>query len=202
MTTPAPIAYRPMSCLPRSRKFPMTLIARAALPSLAILAAWAALLASAGVADARSGKPPARHKLAKPGTVVSAGPLKRRLWVPGATRSAFVLKYVTKNAFQQRALSTGTVFLPKGRMPRGGWPVISWAHGTVGLGDGCAPSRVGSAFPAARAALPRQLDASGVRDRRHRLRGTRNAWALGRSAPPVGREQRRRHGQGRARLRA
>ena len=54
----------------------------------------------------------------------------------------------------------------------------------------------------ARAALPRQLDASGVRDRRHRLRGTRNAWALGRSAPPVGREQRRRHGQGRARLRA
>ena len=104
-----------------------------------LLAAVTALLASAGVADARSDKNPSHHKLAKPGTVVSAKPLKRSLWVPGTTRSAFALKYVSKNAFDQRALTTGTVFLPRGRMPHGGWPVISWAHGTVGLGDGCAP---------------------------------------------------------------
>ncbi|MDX5455917.1 MAG: lipase family protein, partial [Rhodococcus sp. (in: high G+C Gram-positive bacteria)] len=25
--------------------------------------------------------------------------------------------------------------------PDGGWPVVSWAHGTVGVGDECAPSR-------------------------------------------------------------
>jgi hypothetical protein len=128
--------------------FATTPLARAAGRSLVImLVASAALLASAGAADARSGKKPGRHKLAKPGTVVSAAPLKKRLWIPQTTRSAFVLKYVTTNAFEQRALSTGTLFLPKGKMPRGGWPVISWAHGSVGLGDGCAPSRVGSAFP-------------------------------------------------------
>jgi hypothetical protein len=37
--------------------------------------------------------------------------------------------------------------VPKGRPPRRGWPVISWAHGTSGLGDRCAPSRVGPALP-------------------------------------------------------
>ncbi len=33
------------------------------------------------------------------------------------------------------------VFVPQGTPPEGGWPVLSWAHGTVGLGDACAPSR-------------------------------------------------------------
>ena len=36
---------------------------------------------------------------------------------------------------------SGTVHLPKGKAPRGGWPVVSWAHATTGLGDQCAPSR-------------------------------------------------------------
>ena len=35
---------------------------------------------------------------------------------------------------------SGTVSVPKGRPPRGGWPVISWAHGTTGIADRCAPS--------------------------------------------------------------
>ena len=29
---------------------------------------------------------------------------------------------------------------PDGAPPEGGWPLIAWAHGTVGLGDSCAPS--------------------------------------------------------------
>ncbi|WP_169515711.1 alpha/beta hydrolase family protein [Amycolatopsis nigrescens] len=37
---------------------------------------------------------------------------------------------------------TGFVLVPPGTPPRGGgWPVISWAHGTTGVGDRCAPSR-------------------------------------------------------------
>ena len=39
------------------------------------------------------------------------------------------------------------MFVPKGKAPRGGWPVVSWAHGTSGLADRCAPSRVGPALP-------------------------------------------------------
>lgn len=36
---------------------------------------------------------------------------------------------------------SGTIHLPKGKAPRGGWPVVSWAHATSGIGDQCAPSR-------------------------------------------------------------
>lgn len=35
---------------------------------------------------------------------------------------------------------SGAVYLPKGKAPAGGWPVIAWAHGTVGFPDICAPS--------------------------------------------------------------
>jgi hypothetical protein len=84
---------------------------------------------------------------ATPGTVVSAKPLRHGLWIPGTTSKAFKLTYVTTDARGRRARSTGMVFLPKGRKPRGGWPVISWAHGTSGLGDKCAPSLIGPALP-------------------------------------------------------
>lgn len=39
-----------------------------------------------------------------------------------------------------RRKDTGAVFLPKGPAPRGGWPVVVWAHGTVGVATQCAPS--------------------------------------------------------------
>lgn len=84
---------------------------------------------------------------ATPGTVLSAVPLKRSLWIPGTTARAFKLTYVSTDQLGRRALSTGELFLPKGRAPVGGWRLISWAHGTSGLADGCAPSKVGPAEP-------------------------------------------------------
>lgn len=38
---------------------------------------------------------------------------------------------------------SGSVFVPVGSAPPRGWPVIGYAHGTTGLADHCAPSRVG-----------------------------------------------------------
>jgi pimeloyl-ACP methyl ester carboxylesterase len=35
---------------------------------------------------------------------------------------------------------SGSLFIPKGAAPAGGWPLIAWAHGTVGVADVCAPS--------------------------------------------------------------
>jgi pimeloyl-ACP methyl ester carboxylesterase len=37
---------------------------------------------------------------------------------------------------------SGLVAIPKGKAPKGGWPVITWAHGTTGIADACAPSRM------------------------------------------------------------
>lgn len=36
---------------------------------------------------------------------------------------------------------SGLVSIPNGRTPKGGWPVVSFAHGTTGIADVCAPSR-------------------------------------------------------------
>jgi fermentation-respiration switch protein FrsA (DUF1100 family) len=43
---------------------------------------------------------------------------------------------------------SGSVSVPKGKAPKGGWPVITWAHGTTGVADVCAPSRNSVTSPA------------------------------------------------------
>lgn len=35
---------------------------------------------------------------------------------------------------------SGTLYLPQGAPPAGGWPLAAWAHGTLGVADVCAPS--------------------------------------------------------------
>ena len=47
----------------------------------------------------------------------------------------------------KRTVVSGTLAVPKGRPPRRGWPLISWAHGTTGIADRCAPSRGGGSGP-------------------------------------------------------
>ena len=80
------------------------------------------------------------------GTVTDVERLPEELWIPGS-RAAYKVTYVTSDTFGQQALSTGTVFIPEGTAPAGGWPVVSWAHGTSGIADACAPSTTGPALP-------------------------------------------------------
>jgi pimeloyl-ACP methyl ester carboxylesterase len=37
---------------------------------------------------------------------------------------------------------SGTLTIPNGKAPKGGFPVVSWAHGTTGIADSCAPSKI------------------------------------------------------------
>lgn len=37
---------------------------------------------------------------------------------------------------------SGAFLVPKGRAPKGGWPIVSWGHGSSGVSDACAPSTV------------------------------------------------------------
>ncbi len=49
--------------------------------------------------------------------------------------------YVSQRADDQIAVSGGMVFLPDTPAPAEGRKVVAWAHGTLGMGPQCAPSR-------------------------------------------------------------
>jgi len=93
-------------------------------------------------APAKHGKPHGQHAdLRKPrGTLLSARPLRTAAALPSA-RATYLVEYVSVGARDQKIRVTGTVSLPRGKAPRGGWRVLSWAHGTTGTADACAPSR-------------------------------------------------------------
>lgn len=60
--------------------------------------------------------------------------------VPGTAVTKLVL-YRSRDAHGATVPVSGVVSVPKGKAPRGGWPVITYAHGTTGIADSCAPSR-------------------------------------------------------------
>ncbi|MBU6312879.1 MAG: lipase family protein [Actinomycetales bacterium] len=86
--------------------------------------------------------PPAT--LPAPGSVIRTEPLTFpdtgfTLDLPGAT--AYRMLYVSTRPDGTPAASGAMVFVPNSPAPPDGRPVVAWAHGTVGMGDACAPSR-------------------------------------------------------------
>ncbi len=59
------------------------------------------------------------------------------------------LLYTSRSPQGDQVVVSGSVSVPKGKAPAGGWPVISWAHGTTGAADSCAPTRIRPSSPAA-----------------------------------------------------
>jgi pimeloyl-ACP methyl ester carboxylesterase len=70
------------------------------------------------------------------GQVVRSQPLG----YPVDDGTALRILYRTQRADGSMAFSSGMVFIPDGTAPNPR-PVVAWAHGTVGLGAQCAPSR-------------------------------------------------------------
>ncbi|MEU4820803.1 alpha/beta hydrolase [Actinomadura citrea] len=99
-----------------------------------VAVAAAACAAMAGVAAV-----PAQAAPAQRGTLLHNRPLTNLAALPSAARNRFVT-YVSEGVGGKRITVSGTVAVPKGAPPRGGWPVLSWAHGTTGTADACAPS--------------------------------------------------------------
>ncbi|MFD4294573.1 alpha/beta fold hydrolase [Rhodococcus sp. NPDC058505] len=75
----------------------------------------------------------------QPGDVLSSAALTNAAVLPSAARNELIT-YSSVNGNGQPIVVSGTVAIPKGTAPEGGWPVISWAHGTTGIADTCAPS--------------------------------------------------------------
>lgn len=79
------------------------------------------------------------------GQLLRAEPLDRKhafyVAMPDFRGTATRVLYATVDGNGDPATSTGVVIVPDGAAPRGGWPVVAWAHGTVGVSDCTAPSR-------------------------------------------------------------
>jgi Secretory lipase len=94
----------------------------------------------AGPAGAAFYKAPRALRPGVHGTLIWARRLTGRAALSGAAVNELLL-YRSVSATGATTPVSGTVAIPKGRPPRGGWPVISWGHATVGLADQCAPTR-------------------------------------------------------------
>lgn len=103
-----------------------TLLAPA--PASAVAVSWSGL-------DARSYAGP----IPAPGGLITSVPLDPALSISGAA-SAYRILYSTLDDHDSPAVSTAAVFVPRSAPQAGGWPVVAWAHGTVGLADECTPS--------------------------------------------------------------
>lgn len=85
--------------------------------------------------------PPGKH-----GDVIWARPLHNDAALPHAAHNWLIL-YRSTNIHGQPIAVSGTLAVPAGKPPKGGWPVISWTHGTTGTADACAPSRDSANYP-------------------------------------------------------
>lgn len=85
-------------------------------------------------------RPPERLVAGPHGTVIWTRPARGLVEVPGARRTLLVL-YRSRATDGRPTAVSGSVAIPKGTPPRGGWPIVSWGHMTTGGADGCAPTR-------------------------------------------------------------
>ena len=76
-----------------------------------------------------------------PGSLVSATTMPGFLHAVHAHQmQAARVVYRSTSGDGQPTVVSGSVFIPGGNPPDGGWPVISFGHGTTGLDEPCAPS--------------------------------------------------------------
>ena len=141
------------------------------MPRLAFALCLLLLAALPAAAESKVRKGPSGAAFYTPPTPLPAGAHGAPIWARKGSGGQRLLLYRSTGATGKPVAVSGTVAVPKGRAPKGGWPVISWAHGTTGIADRCAPSR-GRRL---RAGAARALAEGRLRDRAHRLRGARHA---------------------------
>jgi pimeloyl-ACP methyl ester carboxylesterase len=123
----------------------------ALLLSLLLLAALPAAADAAKVRKGPSGtafyQPPSPLPGKGHGGLIWARKLTGAAALKGGAGNRLVL-YRSTGVTGKAVAVSGTVSIPKGKAPKGGWPVITWGHGTTGIADSCAPSRDRASSPA------------------------------------------------------
>src|SRR3954452_10356359 len=119
------------------------------MPKFALVVALILLAALPASATAKVRKGPAGTAFYTPpshlpgkghGGLIWARRLTGAAALKGGSANKLML-YRSRGATGKTAAVSGTLTLPKGHAPKGGWPVITYAHGTTGIADICAPSR-------------------------------------------------------------
>ena len=95
----------------------------------------------------------------RPGDVIATSDLGPDSRVGGADRRVVI--YHSTNVTGRDIAVSGVVFVPPGPAPRDGWPVVSWAHGTTGMADRCAPSETPNLYYNEYAQVARTFVAAG-----------------------------------------
>jgi hypothetical protein len=67
--------------------------------------------------------------------------MRRQKGSDALKRNARLLLYRSKSVNGKVVAVSGSLTLPRGPKPRGGWPVVTYAHGSLGVADPCAPTR-------------------------------------------------------------
>ena len=81
-----------------------------------------------------------------PGSVIRAEDADGLAALPAASRTWRVL-YRSRSLTGALIAVSGTVAVPRGPVPAGGWPIVSWGHVTTGSADVCAPSAAAPGNP-------------------------------------------------------
>ena len=107
---------------------------------MATLSAGAAPGASAAV-PAPPGLPafysvPRPLPVGGPGTLVKS----QKMATTGIDGTVYRVMYLSESVHNTRVAVTGLVIVPSTPAPAGGYPVVSWGHGTNGMADVCTPS--------------------------------------------------------------
>ena len=115
--------------------------------ALALLAAAPASAATTKELKAPSGlafyKPPAKLPGKTHGDVIWSRPATGKNRLSGAITR--LVLYRSVGARGKAVGVSGLVSVPKRKAPKGGFPVVSWAHGTTGIADKTAPTRLAGA---------------------------------------------------------
>ena len=83
--------------------------------------------------------PPSPLPVREHGKVIRSRRLTDAAALPSAARNLLVMYHSTSEDGKDVAV-TGTIAIPAGDPPPGGWPVTTWTHGTTGIAPLCAPS--------------------------------------------------------------
>lgn len=112
-----------------------------------------ALMAGAGLAASGEGADPFfgdggvspfyrwEGKTGRPGQMLRKEAVGEGFYADHASVAERILYASTDGRFNRGVVeASGLLYLPKGKAPKGGWPLVVWGHGTLGIADVCAPS--------------------------------------------------------------